>query len=62
MFKAEFYDSKSGFFKLFEFKSLALLLARAKKDDKHVIRVFNGKETLLCRLNLKQGWIIEKAI
>jgi hypothetical protein len=60
MFEANLYDKKCGLFKMTKFKSMALLLERAKKDDKHKIKVYNGKDEYNCWYNQRNGWIITK--
>jgi hypothetical protein len=60
MFEANLYDHKSEMFKLLKFKSLALLLMRAKQDEKYLIRVYNGKKEFMCKYNSKFGWRIEE--
>lgn len=60
MYEANLYDRKTGSFKLTPFKSLTLLLARAKADDKLLVKVYNGKEEMMCKYDPRQGWIIGK--
>lgn len=60
MFKTKLYDPRSGFFKVMEFKSLALALAKAKEQEKYRIKIEDGSQTLECAFDFKQGWIINK--
>jgi hypothetical protein len=61
MYIANMFDFEKGIWRMTAFRSLSLLLERAKRDERHRLTVYNGTEEMKADYDPKHGWRISKA-